>query len=242
MSPTAYARARRQLLAVAALAIPAAACAPDRAVTGSTYPYDHHVRHPIVLADGMRKLDIFLAGPGVLDRRQRDDLRAFVAEHREHGKGPIMAQIPSGGRTDAFAHRTLDSIRATLAEIGFPEGLLVVSSYAVADPAVASAIRLSFRRLEAKVASKCGLWPQDLGGSDPRHNYGNEPYWNLGCATQANLAAQVADPIDLVRGRPETHGDTQRQVKDIQDLRNGKDPSTVYRQDDQNRINRSVGN
>lgn len=107
---------------------------------------------------------------------------------------------------------------------------------------MASTIRLSFQRLQAKVASKCGLWPQDLGGSDPRFNYGNEPYWNFGCASQANLAAQVADPVDLARGRVETHGDTLRQVKDIQDLREGKDPSTIYRQDDQNRINRSVGN
>ena len=77
---------------------------------------------------------------------------------------------------------------------------------------------------------------------DPSFKFGNQPYRNLGCATQSNLARQVADPIDLARGRIETHGDTLRQVKDIQDLRDGKDPSTVYRQDDQNRINRSVGN
>lgn len=242
MSATLSARTRGNLGALAGLALLIGACAPDRAVTGSTYPYDHHARHPIVLAEGARKLDVFLVGSGLLGSRQRDDVRAFVAEYREHGQGPIAVQIPTGGRTDALAHRTFESIRAATAELGLPDGLLAVSSYVVADPAIASAIRLSFRRLQAKVASKCGLWPQDLGGSDPRHNYGNEPYWNLGCATQANLAAQVADPIDLVRGRPETHGDTLRRVQDIQDLRAGKDPSTVYRQDDQNRINRSVGN
>lgn len=218
------------------------ACAPDRAVTGSVYPYDHHARHPIVLADASRNLDVFIVGSGVLNPRQREDVLAFAAEYRRFGQGPMAAQMPSGGKTDAYAHRTLDSIRATMAEAGVPDGVLSVSGYAVADPSVASTIRLSFRRLQAKVASKCGQWPQDLGGSDPRFNYGNEPYWNLGCATQANLAAQVADPIDLARGRIETHGDTLRKVKDIQDLRDGKDPSTVYRQDDQNRINRAVGN
>jgi pilus assembly protein CpaD len=232
----------RNLAAFAGLAALIGACAPDRAVTGSIYPHDHHARHPIVLADGPRNLDVFIVGSGVLNPRQREDVRAFATEYRRHGQGPMTAQIPSGGRTDAFAHRALDSIRATMEETGVPAAVISVSSYAVADPAVASTIRLSFQRLQAKVASKCGLWPQDLGGSDPRFNFGNQPYWNLGCATQSNLARQVADPIDLARGRIETHGDTLRRVKDIQDLRDGKDPSTVYRQDDQNRINRSVGN
>jgi pilus biogenesis lipoprotein CpaD len=163
------------------------ACAPDRAVTGSVYPYDHHARHPIVLADAPRNLDVFIVGSGVLNPRQREDVLAFAAEYRRFGQGPMAAQMPSGGKTDAYAHRTLDSIRATMAEAGVPGGVLSVSGYAVADPSVASTIRLSFRRLQAKVASKCGQWPQDLGGSDPRFNYGNEPYWNLGCATRRTL-------------------------------------------------------
>jgi pilus assembly protein CpaD len=241
MSPTLSARTRPPAV-LAALAVLISACAPDRVVTGSIYPHDHRARHPIVLTDAPRKLDVFIIGSGELNRRQHEDVLAFLAEYRRSGQGPIAAQMPSGGRTDRYAHRTLDSIRATMAKVGLPDGLLAVSSYAVVDPSVASSIRLSFQRLQAKVASKCGLWPQDLGGSDPRFSYGNAPYWNLGCATQANLAAQVADPVDLARGRVETHGDTLRQVKDIQDLREGKDPSTVYRQDDQNRINRSVGN
>jgi pilus assembly protein CpaD len=233
---------KRHLATLAALAALTAACAPDRAVTGSIYPHDHRARHPIVLTDAPRSLDVFIVGSGALNPRQRDDVLAFATEYRRYGQGLMTAQLPSGGKTDAYAHRTLDSIRATMEEAGVPDGVLSISSYAVADPSLASTIRLSFQRLQAKVASKCGLWPQDLGGSDPRFNYGNEPYWNFGCATQANLAAQVADPIDLARGRIETHGDTRRHVRDIQDLRDGKDPSTVYRQDDQNRINRAVGN
>jgi pilus assembly protein CpaD len=227
---------------LAGLAVLVGGCAPDRAVTGSIYPHDYRVRHPIVLAEGARTLDVFVIGSGVVEGRQRDDVRAFVAEYRRSGQGPIVAQLPVGARTDGFAHRTLDSIRGLMDERGLGPVPLALSSYRVADPGVAAPVRLSFQRLQAKVATKCGQWPQDLGGSDPRVNYGNEPYWNLGCAAQANLAAQVADPVDLVRGRTETHGDTLRHVKDIQDLRDGKDPSTVYRQDNQNRINQSVGN
>ena len=242
MSRIASARTHSRLGALAGLALVASACAPDRVVTGSTYPHDYRARHPIVLADGSRPLDVFVLGSGALDGRQRQDLYAFVAEYRRHGRGPIIAQLPAGSPTDAFAIRTLDSIRHAVAEAGLGPVPFAVSRYAVTNPSLAAPIRLSFQRLQAKVATKCGLWPQDLGGSDPKFNYRNEPYWTLGCATQANLAAQVADPIALVRGRPEMPGDTLRRMKDIQDLRDGKDPSTVYRQDNQGRINQSVGN
>src|SRR5215207_7674984 len=116
MPPMLPARTRRRLAALATLAALAGACAPDRAVTGSTYPYDVRARHPIVLTDGSRKLDVFIVGSGALNPRQREDVLAFVAEYRRYGQGPIAAQIPSGGKTDGYAHRTLDSIRGALAE------------------------------------------------------------------------------------------------------------------------------
>jgi pilus assembly protein CpaD len=237
-----FARRYRPLGALAGCAVLVGACAPDRIVTGSTYPHDYKVRHPIILADAARTLDVFVVGSGLVEGRQAEDLRAFVAEYRRYGQGPVVAQMPSGARTDAIAPRTLAAIRAVMDDRGLGPIPLAVSPYAVSDPLLAAPIRLSFQRLQAKVATKCGQWPQDLGGSDPQVNYGNQPYWNLGCAAQANLAAQVADPIDLVRGRAEGRADTMRHVKDIQDLRDGKDPSTVYRQDNQNRINQSVGN
>jgi pilus assembly protein CpaD len=95
--------------------------------------------------------------------------------------------------------------------------------------------------MEAKVTSQCGLWPRDLGVSDPGYSLSNEPSWNLGCATQANVAAQVADPIDLVRGRPEGRIDTVRRTQDIGKLREGKDPSTQWRQDGQTSVKNQVG-
>ena len=38
-------------------------------------------------------------------------------------------------------------------------------------------------------AGPCGLWPQDIGLSAKRLTHSeNRPYWNLGCASQRNLA------------------------------------------------------
>ena len=226
-------------LVLAILAGSAGACAPDRVVTGSAYPLEVRDRHPVVLAEAPRTLDVFITGGGKIGLRQREDVRAFAAEYRQAGRGPIVAHLP---RDEAHAHWALEGIRVALSEGGVDGSHLVTSSYPPADPTIASPIRLTFHRLQAKVAGPCGLWPQDLGGSDPKFNASNAPYWNLGCATQSNFAAQVADPIDLVRGRPETPGDAQRRTKDIQDLRDGKDPSTQYRQDGQGKIKSEVGN
>ena len=54
--------------AIALLAIPLSACAPDRVVTGSTYPTDYHARHPIVLAHAPETLDLFVTARGLDER------------------------------------------------------------------------------------------------------------------------------------------------------------------------------
>jgi pilus assembly protein CpaD len=237
-------KTRRALrpLAILVAGLPLAACGADRAVTGSTYPHDYRQRHPIMLAEGTRTLDVFINAAHGLDPRQREDVLAFALEYRRYGQGPLAAQVPGGSGAEIGAHRTLAAVREALDAGGVPGGYLSVSTYLVADPRAASAIRLSFQRLKAKVAGKCGLWPHDLGVSDVRADFGNAPYWNQGCALQSNVAAQVVDPVDLVRGRQEGRIDTLRRSKDIDNLRQGKDPSTQYRSDEKGKINQQVGN
>ena len=232
----------RRFLALASLAAALGACHSDRGATGSIYPTDYRARHPIVLADGRRALDVFVTGTGHLDPRQAADIDAFLLEYRRYGRGNLVLDLPRGvaPAVGAGVERTAAAIRRLGAENGLPARAVVTSGYAVADPTLASPIRLSFDRMEARVADKCGLWPQDLGESSPIANYRNDPSWNLGCATQATFAAQVADPVDLVRGRPEGRIDTIRRVKDIGQLRDGKDPSTAWRQDGKTSVKSSV--
>ena len=231
----------RRLVVVAALASALGACAADRVVTGSTEAPDYHERHPIVLAEGARTLDVFVTGYGGLDGRQREDIRAFAAEYRRSGQGAILAQVPAGTRNDGAAHATMARINDALADGGLPARHVAVTTYPVVDPFLAAPVRLSFTRLTAKVTSPCGTWPRDLGVSDVRQGTSNDSYWNLGCAMQSNVAAQVADPVDLVRGRSEGRPDSIRRGKVIEAIREGKDPSTQYRQEG-TKINQAVGN
>jgi pilus assembly protein CpaD len=215
-------RRESRLVVIAALSAALAGCQSSTESTGSTYPTDFRDRHPIVLADAPRVLDMFVEGPRGFGERERADLQAFLAEYSRYGQGRLVAQVPVGTENRAATRAAVERIRSAAGS------RLAVSTYRPADPTLASPIRLSFPRLQAKVGSTCGLWPQDLGVSDADFNMANQPYWNLGCATQSNFAAQIADPVDLVRGRQPTSPDTGRRMYNIDKLRQGQDPSTNY--------------
>lgn len=238
----------RKPLALAALTILAAglgACRSDRAATtGSISGLDYRARHPIVLADDARSLDVFATGTGHLDPRQAADIDAFVLEYRRYGRGPMILDMPVGvsPALGAAVERSAAFIRQAGAEAGLAPRQLVVTRYAVANPALAAPLRLSFQRMQARVASQCGEWPRDLGVSEPTYSARNDVHWNLGCASQTNFAAQVADPIDLVRGRPEGRIDTVKRVRDINTVRDGKDPSIEWRQDGKTSVKSQVTN
>jgi pilus assembly protein CpaD len=233
---TALLRRGAAIAVVAALGPVLGGCWAARETTGSVTPHSYRDRHPITLADTPRVLDVFVVGAAGLDPRQRQDVQSFLTDYKRTGNGPLIAQVPSGVWNAAATQRTLSGIRQASGS------RLAVSRYEPDDPSVASPIRLSFRKLQAQVASKCGLWPQDLGVSDLESASNNDPYWNFGCANQANFAAQVAEPLDLVRPRRETPPDTLKRMYGFEQLRTGQDPSTVYRQDGQNKINQTLGN
>jgi pilus assembly protein CpaD len=204
-------------------------------------PDDVRERHPIVLRDAPRSLDVFVGrGGGALDARQAEDVASFAREFRRSGKGGLVAEVPTGTRRERAAHDTLNGIRAALSRGGVSPGILSVRSYPVQDPGLASPIRLTFASLQASVPHACGQWPTDLGSSDFKYSTSNAPYWNLGCASQATLAAQVADPIDLVRSRDEGRPDMVKRMGAIAKIREGRDPSTQYRQATP-QINSTVG-
>ncbi|MFW8643917.1 CpaD family pilus assembly protein [Rhizobium beringeri] len=78
----------------------------------------------------------------------------------------------------------------------------------------AAPIRLSFTGTTA-VTTQCGQWPKDISS-----DLTNQNYYNFGCASsQNNLAAQIANPEDLVAPRGMTPIDAQRRNNAIQEYR-----------------------
>ena len=228
------ARAAGTLAVLLALALPTAACSNvDRAVATSAIPADYHQRHPVALVNARQSLDIFLLGPrSQFDYRQKHDVEAFAADYLAHGEGLVRVLVPRGP-SDAAAETTLTAVRRALAASGM-KGDVEVGSYAASDPRLASVLRLSFVKLQAQAASHCGDWPDDLNSGSSLETWENRTYYNLGCATQQTLAAQMDDPRDLVRPRAEDPSDVQIRTRSLQDLRGipgapvGFDPSTSW--------------
>lgn len=229
------------MAAVLATALTLGACAKKGDVTGSLAPVDVRERHPIVLRDAPRSLDVFIgrAGGG-LDARQAEDVADFASAYRRSGRGGLVAEVPTGTQRELASHDTLNAIRSALSRSGVPGSSLSVRTYPVNDPGLASPIRLTFASLQAGLPHSCGQWMDDAGVSSLATSAANTSQWNFGCSSQATLAAQVADPIDLVRSRSEGRADIAKRMGAIGKLREGKDPSTEYRQATP-QINSSVG-
>jgi pilus assembly protein CpaD len=86
-----------------------------------------------------------------------------------------------------------------------------------------------FQGLKAEVASRCGEWPTDIASGSSIDGWKNTGYPNFGCATQAGLAAQIADPRDLVQARASTPPDETMRLRAIQQVRKGQDPGTDWK-------------
>jgi len=199
----------------------------DRMQVSSIPMDDYRVRHPIVLAESPHSLDLF-PSPGTpgLDYRAGAQVREFAEDYRLNGHGPITVLVPARGQ--AYARRVVAEIRRALEVFGIVAPLQV-TTYPVANPSLASPIRLSFVGIQGKVANRCGEWPNDLASGSSVEGWENKPYWNLGCATQSALAAQVADPRDLVTPSADDPADTLMRSRSIGSLRKGADPVTDWK-------------
>jgi len=198
----------------------------DRTETSSIPMDDYRVRHPIVLSETSRTLDIFpVGGSSRIDSRSAHQVEEFAQLYRQVGEGPILILYPVG---PGLAGRVqVDAIRYAL-EAGGARAQVRVGSYPVVNPGLASPVRLRFTGLKAKVPTPCGEWPSDLASGSTVQGWDNKPYWNFGCSNQAVLAAQVADPRDLVGPQAETPMDTAMRARGIETIRKGTDPSTTW--------------
>jgi pilus assembly protein CpaD len=213
------------LVSLAAITLSLGACGSMRPTQKAFAPDEYDARHPIRIAEEVKHLDIFATGPG-LDRRQHQDIVEFARDFVRHGRSGLTAAVPQGVRG-----APMSAIQSALAE-GGAGGRLQIVPYAADLSRGAAPVRLSFAKLQAKLDSKCGLWPKDLGSGGTLDTWHNRPHHNLGCAYQSMIAAQVDDPIDLVRPRTEGAIDVQRRAKDIEALRKGEDPATKWAKDD----------
>lgn len=228
--------ARRGLM-LAALGAALAGCETVKReeITGSI-GNDYRQRHPISIVEKDRTLNVFVGGArNGLTPEQRAEVLDYALAWRGEGTGRFVIDQPVGARNATAAAAALREIRSIMAAAGIPAGAVKVQSYRVADRNLLAVITIHYPHTAA-VAGPCGRWPDDLGPSADRKHYENVPYWNFGCANQRNLAAQVANPSDLVQPRAEGPVFTMRRTTVLDKYRKGESPATTDPNSDKSKI------
>jgi pilus assembly protein CpaD len=227
---------RAGILAVLAAALSLTGCMSDNRIVQNPVDIDYKKTHPIVLTEGNRTIDVFVAGgAGAIGGRQIGDIRSFAQEYRRSGHGPLVVAMPE---TDPAASQIVPSIRKALAEAGVRAP--VIAAYRPIDEGMAP-VKLTFVRLKADVATQCGRYPDDLSGVRRFESKENVPYQNFGCSYQSALAQQVADPLDLVRGRPTSAPYAPRITTVLTKFGKGEPTAVVYPDEAKNKIDKAVG-
>ncbi|WP_143239360.1 CpaD family pilus assembly protein [Agrobacterium rosae] len=207
------------LLTTAALA---QGCARDPMSTGAI-PDDYRTRHPITLSEAQHSLDIPVsAGDNRLTVGMADNIKGFAQSYAATSSGVVQIQVPTGSANSAAASILKRQIRATLASSGIPAAKIVETPYRAAPSGDAAPIRLSYIAVTA-MTGQCGQWPEDLSDN----TYSNKNWYNFGCASQNNLAAQIANPMDLVGPRGMSPIDAERRSVVIGNYRAGKTTATT---------------
>lgn len=199
-------------------------------------PVDYRQRHPITIQERDRTLEILVGhGRGVLMPAQRAELSGFISSWRKEATGGIIIETPTHAPNAEAARQIVNEIRSALRAYGVPARAVAVRPYRPADPMTLATVRINYPRIAAD-AGPCGLWPEDLGPSmNATHNY-NRPYYNLGCATQRNMAAMIDNPADLIQPRAETPAYSIRRNTVFDKYRKGQSTATVYPDADKAKI------
>jgi pilus assembly protein CpaD len=152
---------------------------------------DGAVNHPITVEPSYQSLKLaYSAADSGLSSADQARFASFVAAYLEHGNGAIAVSAPSGLNSSAmisfFAQRIND--------MGVSKDHILVSTHDAPDSD--QRVEINYVSYEAHT-QKCGDWSDDLA-----YTADNLTPKNFGCAVQQNIAAQVADPRDLMQPRP----------------------------------------
>jgi pilus assembly protein CpaD len=220
-------RSALRLVAAGSLAMMLAGCYYQTEAQQNAYPTDYRLRHPITVHEGVQSVEVLIGrNRGGLTPSQRADVLSFAQAWRHEAGSGIIIDEPHGGPTDHAAADAIREIRSIFGAIGVPNGAIYVRRYKPARSALAS-IKLNYSKLVAE-AGPCGQWPRDIGPSYESGFAENQPYWNLGCASQRNLASMVDNPADLVQPRGEIPAWAPRRAAAIDHWRKGENPSGNY--------------
>lgn len=184
-------------------------------VTVGAIPDDYRTNHPIIVAEQERTVDIPVAsGDRELTISMREIVRGAAIDYRSSTSGAVRVMVPAGSANAGAASVLSPQVVKVLRKEGVPGGRILMTSYQASSADDAAPIRIAYRAITAST-NECGRWPDDLVANTSE----NKNWANFGCASQSNLAAQIANPGDLLAPRGMTAIDAARRSKVIESYR-----------------------
>ena len=176
-----------------------AGCVGGPASLGGEAPLTPTSRYSLQVEPGLERIALAVHETG-LSTNQQAALADLVQRFAIEGAPALVVEAPAGD--DPVANQAAWNVKAGLVAAGAPANMIHVVSYAAPDPR--APILAGFETLRA-VVPQCGRqWGSLTRTGD------NQSASNFGCAVTANLAAQIANPRDIVAPRAMTPADSQR--------------------------------
>jgi pilus assembly protein CpaD len=172
-----------------------------------------------------------------LSPRQAEALAKLHDYWLEDDGGVIGVQAPTDGVDPSAAYRMSEAARSYLISRGVPPDKIEVVGY---DPVPGDSgdgpppLKVGYLRYHAEIP-QCGkVW------TNISRSWNNDVQPNFGCAVSANLAAQVADPADLLGPRPMAPQDATRRQEVLDKYRKGEVTSAAKDEKADGAISRAV--
>lgn len=207
-----------RIAAMLALVILLAGCAYSKEnIIVETIPDDYRIEHPIKIDQKLHTMDIPVGlGTAHLSSPVKGNIVGFAQRFRD-GDSNVMAIVtPNGSPNQAVAADMSRQVHDVLVSAGVKPEALEFRGYSAEANETAAPIRLAYNKIDARVED-CGVWPDQLSV-----HFRNRNYKNFGCASQANLAAVVDNPLDLVYPRGQTPADAARRSTVLDKYRRGE--------------------
>lgn len=200
-------------LAVCLCSLTLGGCAAGQSVRIGAQPDDYRRNYPINVA----KTDTFFSIPVALVGKrltsvQSEQIDIAIRTYDENGSGPIVVRTPQNLSRSKEVERQVRLIVAAFKAKRY----YVLTGTPHSDTTGGSTIRIEFKVLKAETKT-CGRWPDDI-----LNDQSNRHYANFGCSVRGNLAAQIADPRDLMTPRQQTSIDAERRANVIDDYRSAQ--------------------
>jgi pilus assembly protein CpaD len=203
-------------LLVAASALTLSACVGLPAEGTGPEPLNPVSRFALAVEPGVERIALAVHETGPSANQSRA-LQHFAYRFSAEGAPVLRVEAPSGD--DPVSSEMAWSVRNALEALGVPGHQVQVVTYVAPDPR--APVLVGFDTVRAAVP-RCGTEWTNLA-----RTASNAGYANFGCAVNANLAAQIANPRDITTPRAMTPPDAGRRAVVFDRYRRGEQTAAI---------------